>query len=59
MLEHDPASGRTVVEVLRSFGAPVVVDRFQHRAPTGAVRVVELGPTVLRPGERLTLRLPA
>jgi hypothetical protein len=59
MCEFDPESGRTTVEVLRAFGAPVTVERVQHRAASGAVRVHDTGAVTLAPGVRLALVLHA
>jgi hypothetical protein len=51
-LEHDPASGRTEVEVLRAFGEPVTIERV-----AGPARTLHIGPTPLAPGRRLSLVL--
>jgi uncharacterized protein (DUF608 family) len=59
MCDHDPASGRTSVEVLRTFGAPVTLERVQHRAASGDVRVHAVGPVALAAGTRLDLDLRA
>jgi hypothetical protein len=55
--DHDPESGRTVIEVLRTFGGPVTIARVLHRAASGAVRVHEVGPMALVPGARVELDL--
>ncbi len=57
LLDHDPRTGATEVEVLRTFGAPVVVERVIQRGPLGGERVLALGPTVLVAGLRLQLSL--
>jgi hypothetical protein len=45
------------VEILRTFGDPVVVDRVLERDASGAARAIELGPTPLVAGARLRLVL--
>lgn len=57
MLEHRPGTRRVVVEVLRTFGDPVTIDRVAERVADGAEHVVEIGPTRLVAGQRLRLAL--
>jgi hypothetical protein len=57
MLEHDPATGRTVIEVLRTIGDPVTIDRIVHRPADGPPRTIALGATPLVEGTRLALSL--
>ena len=59
MCDHEPGTGRTTVEVLRTFGAPVTIARVQHRPASGAVRVHEIGAVTLAPGARLDVDLRA
>lgn len=57
MLAYDPATGETTVEVLRTFGVPVTIDRVRHRAPSGATRIIPLGPLTLDRGRRFRVAL--
>lgn len=58
-LDHDPASGRTSVEIRRCFGPPTAIARVVHRTAAGRVRTLEIPVTELREGTRLDLHLPA
>lgn len=59
MLDYDPAAGRTVVEILRHFGAPVTIGRIIHTAPDDTVTQRALPePVALQAGPRLELALP-
>jgi uncharacterized protein (DUF608 family) len=53
MLDHEPASGRIAIEVLRHFGTPVVVERLRERRPDGAVVEHPLAPTEMSAGTRI------
>jgi hypothetical protein len=53
--DHDPAGGRTTLEVLRTFGPPVVVERVVDRRADGSERVHDIGPTTLVAGARIAL----
>jgi non-lysosomal glucosylceramidase len=55
MLEHDPARGGVAIEVLRSFGVPVLVDRLRERRADGSVAEHPIAPTELRAGERIEI----
>jgi non-lysosomal glucosylceramidase len=56
-LDHRPGTGRVEVEVLRTFGDPITIERVVERRTDGAERVIELGPTRLATGQRLQLAL--
>jgi uncharacterized protein (DUF608 family) len=53
VVEHDAARAETSVEVVRTFGVPVTIERLVLDPPDGAVRTVPVAPTVLAPGTRL------
>ena len=56
-LEHDPTSGQTSVEVHRSFGEPITIERVQQRTATGTVRQWEVGRVEVRQGAAFALNL--
>jgi hypothetical protein len=53
VVERDAARAETTVEVVRTFGAPITIERLVLDLPDGAVRTVPVGATVLAPGGRL------
>jgi hypothetical protein len=55
-LEWRPG-GPAEVEILRTFGEPVVIERVVERDASGAERTIALGPTRLVAGTRLRLAL--
>src|SRR5205823_14372699 len=58
MLEHDPATGRTDLEIVRTFGDPISVERVVTRDTTGPERVIAVEPAAaLVTGTRLRLVL--
>ncbi|HXJ32850.1 MAG TPA: GH116 family glycosyl-hydrolase [Candidatus Eisenbacteria bacterium] len=55
VLHYRPGAGRMTVEVVRTFGEPVEIDRVVHRPLAGPVRVHELGRTRMTIGTRFTV----
>ena len=53
VVEHD--TGGTVVEVLKTFGAPITIERIVIDPTDGPPHAIALTPTALAPGTRLTV----
>jgi uncharacterized protein (DUF608 family) len=58
-LDWDPASGRGEVEVLRTFGDPIALERVVHRPLGGPERTIDVDGITLVAGRRLRLELGA
>ncbi|HZR83351.1 MAG TPA: GH116 family glycosyl-hydrolase [Candidatus Binatia bacterium] len=55
MLDHEAERGRTSIEVVRSFGVPVVVERVRERRADGSAVDHRVPATAMRPGARLEI----
>jgi uncharacterized protein (DUF608 family) len=56
-LDWDPAHGRADVEVLRTFGDPIAIDRIVHRPARGPERTIDVRGTTFAAGRRLQFEL--
>ena len=57
VLEYDARRRTAKIQVLRSFGRPLVIEQVRFREADGSEEVVAVGPTVLEAGCRLRLAL--
>lgn len=55
VLHWEPGAPRATVEIVRTFGEPVVIDRVVERTAAGTARVHPLGPTRLVVGTTFTV----
>jgi hypothetical protein len=55
VLHSRPGAGRMTIEVVRTFGDPIEIDRVVERTAAGAVHVRTLGPTRLTIGTTFTV----
>jgi uncharacterized protein (DUF608 family) len=55
VLHSRPGAGRMTIEVVRTFGDPIEIDRVVERTAAGAVHVRALGPTRLTIGTTFTV----